>query len=409
MVSRIINRNWTKIKEFLKMSKQPPVLNTTRKFPDNMTSAHALVVKAKRGEKGNAKGKGYAVPAFNVTTFQGINAAIKAFELLGSSGLLAFSNSALKHFGEGNQVFGLDVATSYIKKMAKKSSVKIATHLDHGDYITEPGRKVLQAAVQRLTSVMADNSTDHINKIAMPLKDNIELTREVVDMAHPVGLSVEGELGVLAGEEDEDTKSEFSTYTNPDELNQFLKETGVLMLAPTIGTMHGPNKGKPGQKVKLNIPLAHDLLKIANEINDEIVFVAHGASTLYPQVAEYAVKQLDEMGSGKSDDRQKWQDFVGTDWDQIEGLIEAGFCKINTDTENRQTFLAALLGAINENSAKIDIRWYDNQCTDALTKSYIQKLIMAGNYGVWHEPKINVDKFKFDLGTSLKDLISQAS
>lgn len=390
------------------MPKKPTILNTFRKFPNNMTSAHALVVKAKRGEKGNSTGKRYAVPAFNVTTIQGINAAMKAFELLGSSGLMAFSNSALKHFGGGDQIFGLDVAASYIEKMANKSSVKIATHLDHGDYITEPGRKVLQAAVQSLTSVMADNSTDHVNKVAMPLKDNIELTREVVDMAHPVGLSVEGELGVLAGEEDEDTKSEFSTYTNPDELDQFLKETGVLMLAPTIGTMHGPNKGKPGHKVKLNILLAHELLKTANKINDEIVFVAHGASTLYPQVVEFAVKQLDDMDSQR-EARQKWVDFVGTDWDQIEGLIDAGFCKINTDTENRQTFLAALLGAVNENSAKIDIRWYDNQGTDALTKSYIQKLIMAGNYGVWHEPKINVEKFKFDLGTSLNDLISQAS
>ncbi len=389
------------------MKKQPPILNKSRKFSDNMASAHALVVKAKRGEKGNTNGKGYAVPAFNVTTFQGINAAMKAFELLGSSGLMAFSNSALKHFGDGDQVFGLDVATSYIEKMAKRSSVKIATHLDHGDYVTEPGRKVLQAAVQRLTSVMADNSTDHANKVAMPLQDNIDLTREVVDMAHPVGLSVEGELGVLAGEEDEDTKSDFSTYTNPDELKQFVEETGVLMLAPTIGTMHGPNKGKPGHKVKLNIPLAHELLATANEINNDIVFVAHGASTLYPQVVEYAVEQLDKM-SGKDEDKQKWNDFVGTDWDQIEGLIEAGFCKINTDTENRQTFLSALLGAINENSAKIDIRWYDNQGTDALIKSYIQKLIMAGNYGVWHEPKMNVEKFKFDLGISLSDLISQS-
>lgn len=368
-------------------------------------AAHALLLKAKRGEKGNTTGKSYAVPAFNVTTFQGINAAMTAFDLLGSSGLLAFSNSALKHFGGGDQVHGLDVATTYIEKMAKKSSVKIATHLDHGDYISDGGRKVVQAAVQYLTSVMADNSTDHANKTAMPLADNIALTREVVDMAHPLGLSVEGELGVLAGEEDEDTKSEFSTYTNPDELDQFLKETGVLMLAPTIGTMHGPNKGKPGHKVKLNIPLAHDLLKIANAINDEIVFVAHGASTLYENVRNYALEQLETLGdpSGASN---KWHDFVGTDWDQIQGLIGAGFCKINTDTENRQTFLAALLGAINTNSAKIDIRWYDNVCTDALTQSYIQKLIMAGNYGVWHEPKIDVAKFRFNLHRSLKDIIS---
>jgi len=386
------------------MAKTAPVLNTDRIFPDNMVAAHALLLKAKRGEKGNTKSKGYAVPAFNVTTFQGINAAMRAFELLGSSGLMAFSNSALKHFGGGDQVFGLEVATSYIEKMAKKSSVKIATHLDHGDYISDSGRKVVQAAVQYLTSVMADNSTDHAKKMAMPLQDNIDLTREVVDMAHPLGLSVEGELGVLAGEEDEDTKSEFSTYTNPDELDTFLKETGVLMLAPTIGTMHGPNKGKPGHKVKLNIPLAHELLAKADSINDEIVFVAHGASTMYENVREYAIEQLGKL-TDPSGASQKWRDFVGTDWDQIEGLIEAGFCKINTDTENRQTYLSALLGAINTNSAKIDIRWYDNITTDALTQSYIQKLIMAGNYGVWHEPKIDVNAFTFDLNTSLKDLI----
>ncbi|MFH1851956.1 MAG: class II fructose-bisphosphate aldolase [Candidatus Neomarinimicrobiota bacterium] len=386
------------------MSTTPPKLNLSRRFPDNLTTAHALTLKAKNGEKGATRGERYALPAFNVTTFQGINAAFSAFDLLGASGLLAFSASALKHFGGGDPIFGLEMATAYVEKMAKKSTVKVATHLDHGDYTSEGGRKVVQASVQLLTSVMADNSTDKETKKGLPLAANIGLTREVVDMAHPLGISVEGELGVLAGEEDEDTKSEFSTYTNPTELDKFLRETGVLMLAPTIGTMHGPNKGKPGTKVKLNITLAHELLKIANKIDEEIIFVAHGASTLYPDVVKYAVAQIGKMHD-PSDSSQKWSDFVGTDWDQIQGLIGAGFCKINTDTENRQTYLSALLGAIAANSSKIDIRWYDNVCTDALTQSYIQKLIMAGNYGVWHEPKINIEKFKFDLNTSLKDIL----
>jgi fructose-bisphosphate aldolase class II len=231
----------------------------------------------------------------------------------------------------------------------------------------------------------------------MPLAENIGYTREVVNMAHPLGISVEGELGVLAGEEDEDTKSDVSTYTEPDDLARFLQETGVLMLAPTIGTMHGPNKGKPGHKVKLNIPLAHELLKIADGINDEIIFVAHGASTLYEEVRDYAVEQLEALGAPFAGTVQTWKDFVGTDWEQIEGLIGAGFCKINTDTENRQTFVAALLGAVSKNAAKIDIRWYEKQMWDTVTASYIQKLIMAGNYGVWHEPKIDVGKFVFDL------------
>ena len=382
------------------MSKQfssPPLLNRERRFPDNMQAAHALVLKAKHGEKGNASGPRYALPAFNVTNIQGIDSAFTAFETLGSSGLLAFSNSALKHMGGGDPVFGLEVAADYAARKAARSSVQVATHLDHGDYISEQGRRVVQAAVYALTSVMADNSTDKMAKDGMPLAENIGYTREVVNMAHPLGVSVEGELGVLAGEEDEDTKSDVSTYTEPDDLARFLQETGVLMLAPTIGTMHGPNKGKPGHKVKLNIPLAHELLKIADGINDEIIFVAHGASTLYEEVRDYAVEQLEALGAPFAGTVQTWKDFVGTDWEQIEGLIGAGFCKINTDTENRQTFVAALLGAVSKNAAKIDIRWYEKQMWDTVTASYIQKLIMAGNYGVWHEPKIDVGKFVFDL------------
>ena len=376
--------------------KSPPELNRGRRFSDNMVCGHELLLKAKLGIRGNTKGVGYAVPAFNVTTFQCINAAFEAFETLGSSGYLAFSNSALKHFGRGDAISGLELASSYIERLAKVSTVKIATHLDHGDYTSDGGRKVVQASIEMLTSVMADNSTNKKLGIPSSLEDNIGFTREVVNMAHPVGVSVEGELGVLAGEEDEDTKSEVSTYTNPEELEEFLKCTGVLMLAPTIGTKHGPNKGKPGEKVKLNIPLAHELLKTANEVNDEIVFVAHGASTLYPNVVKFAIDQLKSL-SDNSETIENWRNFVGTDWEQIQGLIGAGFCKINTDTENRQTFLAALIGAINKNASKVDIRYYDNLTTAALRNSYIQKLIMAGNYGIWHEPKIDIKSFNFKL------------
>ena len=209
-------------------------------------------------------------------------------------------------------------------------------------------------------------------------------------------MSVEGELGVLAGEEDEDTKSDFSTYTDPQELKQFLEQTGVLMLAPTIGTMHGPNKGRPGTKVKLNIELANECLKIADAINSDILFVAHGASTLYPNVVEHAAIQLEKMGD-LAPAAQTWRDFVGTDWDQIAGLVENGFCKINTDTENRQTYLACLLEAVRNNPAKIDIRFFEKKTYEGLVKSYIQKLIMAKNIGVWHAPKIDVNNFNFQL------------
>ena len=382
-----------------------PALNNTRKFPTQMCNAVDLLYKAKKGEKFNSVSKRYAIPAFNVTTFQSINAAFTAFEMLGSSGMLAFSQSALKFFGKGDPFKGLEVISSYVEYWAKYTKVKVATHLDHGDYTSDNGRKIVQAAIQHFTSVMADNSTDHVNKCPTKLEDNIALTREVVNIAHPLGVSVEGELGVLAGEEDEDTHSEISTYTNPSELKQFIEETGVLMLAPTIGTMHGPNKGKPGSKVKLQIELAHELLKLVNQIDERICFVLHGASTLYDEVVGYAAKYLQDSDPSKS--LEKWQQFVGTDWDQVKLLIEAGFSKINTDTENRQTYLAKLIGTLAQNSSKIDIRHYDISTTEALTQSYINKLIMAGNYGVWYEPKIDINKFKFNLSMSLAEATNE--
>ncbi|MBL7666050.1 MAG: class II fructose-bisphosphate aldolase [Bacteriovoracaceae bacterium] len=375
---------------------QAPKLNKNQKFSTNMASAHELMLLGKQGKKGNQSVARYALPAFNVTTYQGIDAAVDAFQTLGASGIVAFSNSALKHFGNGDAIKGLARASEHVKMLAKEGNVKIATHLDHGDYLSDSGKKVVDAAIECLTSVMADNSTDHKNETHTPLEVNIEATRAVVDKAHAKGVSVEGELGVLAGVEDEDTQSEVSTYTDPEELKDFLTKTGVLMLAPTIGTMHGPNKGKPGQKVKLNIELANECLKIADKINSDIIFVAHGASTLYPNVIEYAVNQLKDMGT-LAEATKKWNNFVGTDWDQIEGLIKAGFCKINTDTENRQTYLAALLGAVKAGPATIDIRNFDKVTYKALYHSYLQKLIMAGNYGVWHEPKIDVKNFKFTL------------
>lgn len=373
-----------------------PLLNKARRFAPNLTSAHNLILMGKQGKKlvsatdpSNAR---YALPAFNVTNFQGIDAVMEAAESLGSSVLLAFSNSALKHFGRGDAVKGLEFVEQYVRLSARDSSVKVATHLDHGDYLSASGRKVVQAAVQMLTSVMADNSTEHETGKGTTLALNIEATREVVNMAHPLGVSVEGELGVLAGVEDEDTQSETSTYTDPKELYKFLKETGVLLLAPTIGTMHGPNKGKPGHKVQLNIPLAHECLKVADQLNPDIVFVAHGASTLYPEVVAYAVENLAVMGE-VAQFAQAWKNFVGTDWEQIQGLIGAGFCKINTDTENRQAYLAAWLGAIRQSAAKIDIRHYEKKVYKTMVQTYQRKLIMSGNIGVWHAPKINVHEF----------------
>ena len=151
-----------------------PTLNKERKFSDNLRSAHELLLMAKNGQKGSKKESRYAVPAFNVTNYQSIDAVVEAAEKLGSSVMLAFSNSALKHFGRGNALKGLEFVEQYVALIAKYSTVKIATHLDHGDYIGSEGRKLLQGAVQALTSVMADNSTDHENEKPTDLKLNMK-------------------------------------------------------------------------------------------------------------------------------------------------------------------------------------------------------------------------------------------
>ncbi len=110
------------------MSRQfssPPSLNRERRFPGNMQAAHALVLKAKQGRKGNRTVERYALPAFNVTNVQGIDSAFTAFETLGSSGLMAFSNSALKHMGGGDPLFGLEVASDYVARKAARSRFSV--------------------------------------------------------------------------------------------------------------------------------------------------------------------------------------------------------------------------------------------------------------------------------------------
>ena len=99
------------------------------------------------------------------------------------------------------------------------------------------------------------------------------------------------------------------------------------MLAPTIGTMHGPNKGKPGSKVKLQIDLAHTLLKIANSIDERICFVIHGASTLYQEVTSYAISSLRKFESAEASVK-KWEEFVGTDWNRSSILFKLVFVRL---------------------------------------------------------------------------------
>lgn len=196
-----------------------------------------------------------------------------------------------------------------VAKYAKAASIPVVLHLDHG----KDFESVKAAIDGGYTSVMIDGS-------ALPYEDNLEITREVVKYAHQFGVSVEGELGVLAGVEDH-VFSDASTYTHPLQAIDFIRKTGVDALAVSYGTMHGPAKGK-------NVKLRHEILVAIKEIlRHEGLFcglVSHGSST----VPQYIVEEINQLGG----------DIAGTEgiaMAELHKAISSGIGKINVDTDLR--------------------------------------------------------------------------
>ena len=183
----------------------------------------------------------YGQAAFNMNSFGQIESAIRIHELLGSPAILQGAEASNAFMGgeldfmhgslEGKQKGAKNIGDA-VKKFGADSPIPIALHLDHGKTL----ESVKACIAGGYTSVMIDGSS-------LPYEDNVALTREVVKYAHPYGVTVEGELGVLAGVEDH-VFSATSTYTNPLQAVDFFKKTGCDALAISYGTCHGPNKGK---------------------------------------------------------------------------------------------------------------------------------------------------------------------
>lgn len=260
----------------------------------------------------------YAQGAFNVNSVAQIKAAIEIHETLRSPAILQgadlangfmggkvdFFNSTIEDKRRGAKNMGDAVA-----KYAKAASIPVVLHLDHG----KDFESVKAAIDGGYTSVMIDGS-------ALPYEDNLEITREVVKYAHQFGVSVEGELGVLAGVEDH-VFSDASTYTHPLQAIDFIRKTGVDALAVSYGTMHGPAKGK-------NVKLRHEILVAIKEIlRHEGLFcglVSHGSST----VPQYIVEEINQLGG----------DIAGTEgiaMAELHKAISSGIGKINVDTDLR--------------------------------------------------------------------------
>lgn len=260
----------------------------------------------------------YGQGAFNMNSVGQIEAAVRIHELLRSGAILQGAEASNAFMGgeldfmhgslEAKQKGAKNIGDA-VKKYGADSPVPIALHLDHGKSL----ESVKACIAGGYTSVMIDGSS-------LPYEDNVELTREVVKYAHPFGVTVEGELGVLAGMEDH-VFSATSTYTNPLQAIDFFKKTGCDALAISYGTCHGPNKGKD-TKIRREIAIATKECMMHEGIHGFLV--SHGSSTV-PQ--EY-VQQINAMGG-------KLENAFGIDVNQLVDVAKCGINKINVDTDIR--------------------------------------------------------------------------
>jgi len=291
----------------------------------------------------------YAIPAFNFNNMEQLQAIISASAeakspviLQVSKGARDYANSALLRYMAQGAV-----------QMAKEigwANPQITLHLDHGDSLD-----LVKSCIEYgFSSVMIDGSHYAYEK-------NVEITKSVVDYAHKYDVTVEGELGVLAGIED-DVKAEQHTYTQPEEVEDFLKKTGVDSLAISIGTSHGAYKFKPGTDPKIRLDI---LAEIEKKIPG-FPIVLHGSSSV-PQEYVYMINKY----GGKLDDA------IGIPETQLREASKSAVCKINIDSDGRLAMTAAIRKIFSEKPAEFDPRKYFGPARDELKKLYLRKIILV--------------------------------
>ena len=260
----------------------------------------------------------YAQGAFNVNAVAQAKAVIEMHETFRSPAILQGADLANAFMGgrvdfangtlEDKKVGAKRIADA-VRKYGESSPIPVVLHLDHGRDFDS----CVAAIEGGYTSVMIDGSS-------LPLEQNIELTREVVKYAHALGVSVEGELGVLGGQEDH-VFAETSTYTNPLDAVEFIEKTGVDALAISYGTQHGANKGK---NAKLRREIAIAIKECINRLGIFCALVSHGSST----VPQYIVKEINDLGGDI-------QNAYGIPVEELVSAIPCGIRKINVDTDIR--------------------------------------------------------------------------
>lgn len=301
---------------------------------------------------------GYAIPAFNFNNLEQLQAIIKASSELKSPVILQVSKGARNYANQTLLRYMAEGAVEYAKELGC-AHPEIVLHLDHGDSF-----ELCKSCVDMgFSSVMIDGSS-------LPYDENVALTKKVVDYAHQYDVTVEGELGVLAGVEDE-VASEESHYTKPEEVIDFTSKTGVDSLAISIGTSHGAYKFKPEQCTRdpktgrlVPPPLAFDVLDEIMQKLPGFPIVLHGSSSV-PQ--EY-VDMINQYGG-------KLPDAVGIPEEQLRKAAKSAVCKINIDSDSRLAFTAAVRKTLAEKPAEFDPRKYCGPARELMEEMYKHKII----------------------------------
>ncbi|MCL2089247.1 MAG: class II fructose-1,6-bisphosphate aldolase [Oscillospiraceae bacterium] len=269
---------------------------------------------------------GYAVGAFNVNNMEIVQGITEAAQELRAPVILQVSAGARKY---ANHAYLMKL----VEAAASETDIPIALHLDHGaDF------EICKSCIDGgFTSVMIDGSHHSF-------KENIELTKKVVEYAHAKGVTVEGELGQLAGVEDDVSVSEEdASYTRPEEVEEFVSKTGVDSLAIAIGTSHGAFKFKPGQKPRLRF----DILDSITQILPGFPIVLHGASS----VPQNFLEQINKYGGDMPG-------AIGIPEDMLRTAAKSAVCKINIDSDIRMAMTAAIRKHMAENPSHFDPRQY---------------------------------------------------
>lgn len=297
---------------------------------------------------------GYAIPAYNFNNMEQMQAIIQACVETKSPVILQVSAGARKYANATLLRYMAQGAVAYAKELGYP--IPIVLHLDHGDSL-----ELVKSCVESgFSSVMIDGSH-------LPYEENVKLTKSVVDYAHAHDVTVEGELGVLAGIED-DVVAEHSSYTKPEEVIDFVKRTGVDSLAISIGTSHGAVKFKREQctvnadGVLIPPTLRFDILEEIEKKLPGFPIVLHGSSS----VPIEHVRVLEQFGG-------KLKDPVGIPEDQLRKAAKSAVCKINIDSDGRIAMTAAIRKVFAENPSEFDPRKYLGPARDSLKALYAHK------------------------------------